>query len=528
MLRAVELELLRARDSRHTARPRARGQVELSTSPFYHPILPLLCDSDAHLRAHPQARAAARAVRAARGCAAADRARDRAFTRRRSAAGRAGMWPSEGSVSDEAVALIADAGLSVDCHRRGHPGAFARAQPMRPELLYRPYRVGDARAGRVCSAITRCRIASGFTYQSWDAGAAADDFRRPRPRGGPAVRARPPAGKSATVSVILDGENAWEHYAGGGRPFLRALYGALERRRRHRDGHDGRGGGRPGRRRCRAIFPGSWINGDFYIWVGHRDDHRAWAQLAAARAAFDARAALVDAPSARPGARGAADRRRQRLVLVVRRRPFVGPRRRVRRAVPPPSAQRLRRARRAGSRGAVRHQHHAPAPVPDRLEPSGLLTVDPGRPGHQLIWNGWGRSSPSLAKPGGAMHEVAAPSLIAEVRVGLSHDGAVPPAQGAGLMSARQLDGAALALIVGRDRGPRRPDRALVDGRRDHYRGRPIPFDRDRRRPRLRACSSRSRFSDRSGAVLETVPHGRSWTIAIPESPRQRPTDWQA
>ena len=77
-----------------------------------------------------------------------------------------------------------------------------------------------------------------------------------------------------------------------------------------------------------VVFPGSWINGDFYIWAGHRDDHRAWAQLAAARRAFDAaqrRRRVAEARGA--GARGAADRRRQRLVLVVRRRPFVGPRR---------------------------------------------------------------------------------------------------------------------------------------------------------------------------------------------------------
>jgi hypothetical protein len=44
-----------------------------------------------------------------------------------------------------------------------------------------------------------------------------------------------------------------------------------------------------------SLFPGSWINGDFYIWAGHRDDHRAWAQLAAARALFAERSAQVSA-----------------------------------------------------------------------------------------------------------------------------------------------------------------------------------------------------------------------------------------
>src|SRR5690349_12425407 len=51
-LREVELEILRRVIPEYSAAA-ARGQVELSTSPFYHPILPLLCDSDIHLRAHP-------------------------------------------------------------------------------------------------------------------------------------------------------------------------------------------------------------------------------------------------------------------------------------------------------------------------------------------------------------------------------------------------------------------------------------------------------------------------------------------
>jgi hypothetical protein len=44
-----------------------------------------------------------------------------------------------------------------------------------------------------------------------------------------------------------------------------------------------------------GIFPGSWINADFYIWIGHGDDHRAWGQLADARQALEA-----PGPSATP------------------------------------------------------------------------------------------------------------------------------------------------------------------------------------------------------------------------------------
>jgi hypothetical protein len=36
-------------------------------------------------------------------------------------------------------------------------------------------------------------------------------------------------GRDAVVSVILDGENAWEYYPKSGREFLRRFYDALQR-----------------------------------------------------------------------------------------------------------------------------------------------------------------------------------------------------------------------------------------------------------------------------------------------------------
>ena len=194
VLRAVELELL-ARVIPAYRDAGARGQVELSTSPFYHPILPLLCDSDAHLRAHPEA------ARPRRRFARPEDARlqiDRAIAFHEAAFGQRplGMWPSEGSVSDEALQLIAEAGLSwiatdEDILSR------SLGQPMRPELLYRPYRVGAA--GPV--ALFRDHALSdriGFQYQSWDADGGGGGFSWPRPRRRAVATRRPPAGKPAS------------------------------------------------------------------------------------------------------------------------------------------------------------------------------------------------------------------------------------------------------------------------------------------------------------------------------------------
>jgi alpha-amylase/alpha-mannosidase (GH57 family) len=109
LLRSVELEILRAvvPEYRDAAR---RGQIELSTSPFYHPILPLLCDTDVYLRTHPQSRMPRERFRrpedAFEQLTRAVALHERLFGRRPD-----GLWPSEGSVSDEMVPLVARAGF---------------------------------------------------------------------------------------------------------------------------------------------------------------------------------------------------------------------------------------------------------------------------------------------------------------------------------------------------------------------------------------------------------------------------------
>jgi alpha-amylase/alpha-mannosidase (GH57 family) len=291
-LRSVELEILRAvipeyREAAH------RGQVELSTSPFYHPILPLLCDTDIYLRTHPQSRMPRERFRrpedAFEQLTRAVALHERLFGRRPE-----GLWPSEGSVSDEMVPLVSRAGfqwMATDeaILARSLGRAFTRdgsGHVEQPDDLYRPYRVGGE--GHTVACGFRDHTISdliGFSYASWPADTAADDFIRRLVEAGARSKAR--TGREATVFVILDGENAWEHFEGQGRPFLRALYGRLA--------------SRPGIRTVTmseacataseslvSVFPGSWINSDFYIWIGHADDHRAWSQLAEARRALDA------------------------------------------------------------------------------------------------------------------------------------------------------------------------------------------------------------------------------------------------
>lgn len=291
-LRAVEIELLRRviPEYRDAA---ARGQVEISTSPFYHPILPLLCDTDVYLRTHPSSRMPRERFRrpedAAEQLSRAVALHERLFGRR-----PAGLWPSEGSVSDAMVPLVASAGfrwmatdeeiLARSIGREFSRDPFGNVED--PEAIYRAYRVG--RDGEQVSCGFRDHTLSdliGFTYASWNPDAAAENFVQRLVNAGTRYAARTNGGE-ATVFVILDGENAWEHFEGQGRPFLRALYRRLESHAELTTVTMAEACSRP-IDALPSIFPGSWINADFYIWIGHADDQRAWSQLADARRALE-------------------------------------------------------------------------------------------------------------------------------------------------------------------------------------------------------------------------------------------------
>jgi alpha-amylase/alpha-mannosidase (GH57 family) len=299
LLRQVELELLRRVIPEYAAAA-GRGQVELSTSPFYHPILPLLCDTDIYKRTHPHSRLPRQPFRHPED-ATEQLVRARALHERLFGDAPRGVWPSEGAVSDAMVPLVAAAGFQwmatdEEILGRSRGVAFTRSEEghiEQPGTLYRPYLVGRDGARIACGF--RDHALSdliGFTYAGWSADGAATDFLHRVVEAGRRFAAEND-GAEATVFVILDGENAWEHFDGQGRPFLRALYGRLASHPEVRtvtmsEACAGATEVLP------SIFPGSWIHGDFYIWIGHADDHHAWSQLAEARRALEQRKASID------------------------------------------------------------------------------------------------------------------------------------------------------------------------------------------------------------------------------------------
>ena len=298
LLWEVELEILRRTIPEYRAAAE-RGQAELSTSPFYHPILPLLCDTDIYLRTHPTATVPRPPFRHAEDARAQLR-RAREFHERLFGHPPAGLWPSEGSVSDAVASLAAQLGfrwMATDEAILGRAigREFRRDRQGRleqPEALYRPYTIRIDASEIGC--LFRDRELSdrvGFVYAGWDAETAASDFVDRLVDAGRRF-AEDTGGEEATISIILDGENAWEHFHGGGRPFLRSLYGKLSGHPELRTVTMAEAAGRTPRP-LSGIFPGSWIDGNFYIWIGHADDRRAWRQLREARRIFDQTAATV-------------------------------------------------------------------------------------------------------------------------------------------------------------------------------------------------------------------------------------------
>lgn len=279
------------------------GRVELATSPYYHPILPLLCDTDAHHEAHPGAPLPRRFRHPED---AADQIQ-RAIARHTSVFGRPpdGIWPPEGSVSEEAVLEMAKAGIRWTASDEGvlersvrralHRDSGGTAYPL--DLLYRPW-VRKTAAGDV-SLLFRDRALSdliGFSYSGLDPEHAALDLLERFRRVGERWRAHALAG-DPLIAVILDGENAWEHFRDGGRVFLGAVYRGIE--------------SDPGLEALTIsealsvspaetlprVFAGSWIQADFSVWIGHADDRRAWDLVRDARDALVAGEGRVPAES---------------------------------------------------------------------------------------------------------------------------------------------------------------------------------------------------------------------------------------
>jgi alpha-amylase/alpha-mannosidase (GH57 family) len=257
---------------------RERGQIELSASPYYHPILPLLIDVRSLQRARPDLPTPREAFAAPED---AKRQIESALERHAQVFGERprGVWPSEGSVSPEVAELAA--ALGVTWLATDQAVLERSLDQAMPGAAYRPWRVTTA-AGDVTLLFRDHELSDriGFVYQRWSAKDAVVDFME-RVRG---IGREHGGDEPAMVAVMLDGENCWEGYPDDGGPFLDGLYEALQKAEDVRTLTPSEVIAR--RRSVPALsrlHSGSWIDADFHIWAGHREKNRAWEMLARAR-----------------------------------------------------------------------------------------------------------------------------------------------------------------------------------------------------------------------------------------------------
>lgn len=256
-----------------------RGQIEVTISPYYHPILPLLCNTEIAKASNPK-------ITLPRQFRYPEDARWQVqhavehylkyFQRKPE-----GMWPAEGAVSEEIIPIIAESGINWIASDEGVLFKTLN-KPRTAELLYQPYLINNN--GHKMNIIFRDHNLSdliGFVYARVNPEEATEDFIAHLQK----IREHLSGQKEDyLVSIIMDGENAWEFFTRDGWDFLSCLYERLSKEKGIKTTtvndflqHN------PAKTELKSLFPGSWINTNFNIWIGHEEKNLAWDYLNRAR-----------------------------------------------------------------------------------------------------------------------------------------------------------------------------------------------------------------------------------------------------
>lgn len=275
-----------------------QGRVELALSPYAHPIVPLLLD----LKSAHEAMPSAPLPESDAYPGGEERARwhiERGIATFEKHFGLRphGCWPSEGSVSAPTLKLIGEYGLrwvasGETVLRNSIEASRPRANFAAPvDSLHRVYRVADGGAIDCFFRDDGLSDKIGFLYADWHGDDAVANLihdlehiatqRRDEDNG--------PRKDDGVVSIILDGENAWEYYPENGFYFLDALYEKLSAHATLEMTTFARivDTSLP-RVELSRLIGGSWVYGTFSTWIGSADKNRGWDLLCAAKRAYDA------------------------------------------------------------------------------------------------------------------------------------------------------------------------------------------------------------------------------------------------
>ena len=268
------------------------GQIEVITTPYAHPILPLIYDSKLALVGNPAGEAPERFSYPNDGIA--QLAKSVEIYKDNFGRAPRGLWPGEGSVAQAVVPLIADAGYQWMA--TGEPvlaaslgiGEFTRDANetiQQADDLYRPYYVSDTDGNQVAVFFRDWRMSDliGFEYSQKDPDAAAQDMMRRLENVRQQLITEGSTGPNI-VSIVLDGENAWEYYPNDGKAFLNALYKALSESEKIRTVTPTEYLAMfPEQKALDNLFPGAWFSANYDTWIGEPEETQAWNYLGKVR-----------------------------------------------------------------------------------------------------------------------------------------------------------------------------------------------------------------------------------------------------
>lgn len=269
-------------------RLRSKGQIELMTTPFYHPIMPLIIDNHSARRALPDLPLPEKFAYREDVYAQLEAS---LLQYKQLFGGRPrGVWPSEQAVSPEIISICSELGFAWTISDEQILAQTMEVEIQRdeyghllnPEVLCQPYRVMGE--GEEITIIFRDQVLSdriGFEYQHFQAEEAAEDLIHRlhviRERLGHLPG-------NFLVTISLDGENPWEWYPDDKHGFLHALYHRLskdpylkcESVNRYLEQN-------PPRRSLYNLFTGSWVDHNLARWIGSENKNKMWDYLARAR-----------------------------------------------------------------------------------------------------------------------------------------------------------------------------------------------------------------------------------------------------
>ncbi len=264
------------------------GKLELTTTPYAHPIMPLMLDfktahetvADALIpdESYPNGKA-----RALDHIHKAQQSHQDVFGHQAK-----GCWPAEGAVCNDTLALLGQSGFDWCATGEAvlhHSLKYNLREQQGNRDLYHPWLVGEDDAQITCFfRDDKLSDLLGFEYSKWNTDDAINNFIHELAD----IRHRTQGMEAPVVAIIMDGENAWEHYHENALPFLTKLYQAvIEHPEFELTTFSDYLGEHPATDKLDNLTAGSWVYGNLSTWIGDHAKTKAWELLIAAKKVFD-------------------------------------------------------------------------------------------------------------------------------------------------------------------------------------------------------------------------------------------------